>query len=87
MTATLLGFKKLDFTSNDKSQIKGTQFFIAFSDDGVTGQRTDKLFLRDDFPLPDVKPGNVIEITYNRHGKAENIRVVNNSKQINISTQ
>ena len=86
MKINLLGIKKLDFTSNDQSKIKGTQLFVSFKDEGVDGQRTDKLFLKDGFTLPALKPGDVLDVTYNRHGKPESIRVLT-AKQINISSQ
>lgn len=86
MKMNLLGIKTLDFTSADKTQIKGVQLFVSFEDEGVIGQRTDKLFLKDGFTLPALKPGDVLDVTYNRHGKPESIRVLT-AKQINISSQ
>ncbi len=86
MKVTLHGIKHLDFKTNENSTIKGTQLFISYEDEGIIGRRTDKLFLKDGFPIPSVEPGNVLEVTFNRHGKPENIRVIP-SKQINLSSQ
>ena len=83
MIMTLMGYKSLDFESNGE-RVKGTQAFVSYIEDGVIGQRTDKLFLRDGFPLPEIKPGDTLDVTYNRRGKPEGIRVVSN-KQINLS--
>lgn len=87
MKAHLLGTRLLDFTAGDNSPVKGIQLFIAYEEDGVVGQRADKLFLRDGFSLPDgLKPGCMLDIAFNNRGKPESIRVVP-QKQLNISTQ
>lgn len=82
MYVNLLGKKQIDFTTSDNSIVKGTQFFFAHEEEGVIGQRTDKLFLRDGFPLPEVKPGDTLDVTYNRHGKPESIRVVSDKQSV-----
>ena len=64
MQAILLGVRKFDFSTND-GQIKGTQLFIAFDEDDVTGKATDKIFVKSDIPLPKLeinKPFNVFLI-------------------------
>lgn len=82
MYINLLGIKQLDFKAEDNSPIKGTQLFYSHKEEGVVGERTDKMFLRDGFPLPEVTPGDTLDITYNRHGKPESIRVVSDKQSI-----
>lgn len=76
MKAKLLGMRKLDFSSSDGTQVQGIQAYIAFPEEGVEGVMTDKLFLRDGFAFPSCKPGDMLEITFNRKGKPEAITLV-----------
>lgn len=75
MLATLHGVRALDFLSSDGGAIKGTQLFISYPTEGVLGEQTDKLFLRDGFALPAVKPGDTLDIAFNRKGNAEAIKL------------
>ena len=75
MKVKLLGARELDFQSND-GPVKGIQLYISFLDDTVVGEMTDKLFVRDGFSLPACKPGDALEITFNRKGKPETITLV-----------
>lgn len=75
MNAKLLGIRKLDFSSSDGKQVQGIQAYLAFPEEGVEGVMTDKLFLRDGFVFPACKPGDMLEITYNRKGRPESIKV------------
>lgn len=83
MKATLLGTRNLNFSTNEQT-VKGTQLFISFPDDNVDGEMCDKLFIREDFLLPSLKPGDVVEISFNRRGKPESINVIS-PKKININ--
>lgn len=85
MLMYLLGFKALDFESNGE-QVKGTQAFVAFQEDGVTGQRTDKLFFRYGFELPELSPGMTLEVDFNHRGKPEKVTVVQNQR-LNLGKQ
>lgn len=76
MKAKLLGVRELDFKSNDGSAIKGTQWYISFPEEGVVGEMTDKLFLRDGFAIPACKPGDMLEISFNRKGKPESVTLI-----------
>jgi len=72
MKAKLLGTRQLDFTSKDGNQIKGTNLFLAFPEDGVTGHATDKIFIRSDISLPaGMKVGGEIQVFFNRKGRVE----------------
>ena len=73
MLMYLLGIKFLNFESNGE-QVKGTQAFVSYTEDGVMGQRTDKLFFRDGFELPDdLKPGMTLEVAFNHRAKPYNV--------------
>lgn len=82
----LLGNKDLDFVSNGE-RVKGTQLFVSYPEDGVTGQRTDKLFFKDGFELPNLQPGMTLDIVFNHRGKPERVTVASNSQRINLSKQ
>lgn len=78
MKAYLLGFRDLNFKANDNSDVVGRQLFISHDEDGVTGKRTDKLFVRNDssIVLPAMKPGDTLEINFSMRGRVEGISVV-----------
>lgn len=86
MKVTLLGYKVLDFKSSDNTDVKGTQAFVSYEEEGVIGCRTDKFFFKDGISIPAIAPGDTLDITFNRHGKPESIHVVSN-KQINLSVK
>ena len=79
MKVKLQGIRDLDFKSADGAPIKGVQFFVSFPENGVLGEMVDKLFLHDDFAIPDCKPGDILDISFNRKGKPESIKLI--SKQ------
>lgn len=86
MFMILLGLKLLDFESNG-NRVQGTQAFVAHEEDGVIGQRTDKLFFKDGFELPDLKPGMTLEVAFNRRGKPEKVTVASAPQRLNLSKQ
>lgn len=68
MDMTLLGFRKLDFTTED-GPVKGVQLFTSNEEEGVTGLMTDKLFIRDGMELPALTVGMTLDVEFNRRGK------------------
>ena len=76
MKMRLLGARNLDFKANDNSQVRGVQLFVAYASEGVVGEISDKLFLKEGFALPSCKPGDMLEITFNRKGKPETITLI-----------
>ena len=76
MQAILLGVRKLDFSTND-GQIKGTQLFIAFDSEDVTGKETDKIFVKSDIPLPKLEINKPFNVFFNRKGKVDSITLAN----------
>lgn len=68
MDMKLLGFRKLNFTTED-STVKGTQLFTGNEEEGVTGLMTDKLFIRDGMELPALTVGMTLDVSFNRKGR------------------
>lgn len=76
MLVTLQGFRSLDFKTNNGEQVKGTQIFVSFDDETVTGKMTDKLFVRPEIKLPEnIKPNDVLSLQFNMKGKVQSIRL------------
>ena len=72
MQATLVGIKTMDFKPKDGDQIKGTQLFITFPEEGTKGLVAEKLFFRHDAevqPPEGIKPGDFLDVTYGRKNK------------------
>ncbi len=87
MLMNLLGVKALDFESEGE-RIKGLQAFVAYEEDGVVGQRTDKLFFKDGFELPDgLKPGMTLDVMFNRRGKPDKVTVAQTAQRLNLGKQ
>lgn len=72
MLVLVMGHRVLDFES-DGGRVKGTQLFVAYAEDGVVGQMTDKLFFKDGFDLPELTPGMTLDVTFNRRGRPEKV--------------
>lgn len=70
----LLGFRHLDFSTEDGSAVKGVQIFVAFEEDGVTGRMAEKFFIRDGLELPTLTPGMSMDIRFTRKGKVESVK-------------
>jgi len=70
MIAIIHGLRALDFTAEDGKKIKGTQLFVTFEEEGVTGHATDKLFAKAAIELPEkLQVGSEVEIFFDRKGK------------------
>ena len=70
MQVFLHGVQKVDFTNDKGERIQGTKLFISYRDEKVVGQRTDKLFLKAGYQLPQgLAPGAVLELSFdiNKH--------------------
>ena len=75
MQVTLQGFRSLDFKTDNGEQVKGTQLFVSFEDETVTGKMTDKLFVRPEVRLPEsLKSGDILNLQFNMKGKVQSIR-------------
>jgi len=79
MEMNLVGFRKLDFTTDDGT-VKGTQLFVSNEEEGVTGLMTDKLFIRDGMELPALTVGMMLDVGFNRKGKVVAVKVAGPAK-------
>lgn len=76
MRIRLLGTRFLNFKS-ENGEIKGTQLFISYRRDGVLGEITDKIFVKDGFALPsELAPGQTLDIFCDTKGHVEHIQIV-----------
>lgn len=74
MKVVLIGVRSLDFQADTGEQVKGTQFFIAHPETGVTGQMTDKIFVKPEIPIPKgIEVGKPFQVFFNKRGKVESI--------------
>jgi len=75
------GIRELDFKTDDGDEVKGTQIFYSYPSDGVTGEKTDKLFVRKgSFQLPpELAPGKHLDIFCDTKGHVEYIQAVSTS--------
>lgn len=76
MRVRVHGIRVLDFTSNGE-QVQGTQIFYSHPCEGVTGEKTDKMFLRKGFTLPpELAPGKVLDVFCDTKGHVEHVQIV-----------
>lgn len=74
MHMKLLGFRRLDFVTDDGSAVKGTQLFTSHQEDGVTGETIAKLFIREGVELPPLSPGMVLDVAFTNKGRVEAVK-------------
>ncbi|MDT8715762.1 hypothetical protein IAI10_03740 [Clostridium sp. 19966] len=78
MKSQIIGVQPIQFTNNNGEEIKGTNIYIAFKDENVTGLRAEKIFLKNGIELPkDTKINDTVEIAFNFKGKIESISKAN----------
>ena len=79
MQVTLHGHRALDFKSDSGERVNGTQLFVSYDDESVTGKMTDKIFVRPEIQLPsNMKPNDVLNLQFNNKGKVIAIQQENN---------
>lgn len=71
MKAKALGTSQVNFVDNNGRAVTGTSIYIAFSDEKVTGLKADKVFVRSDIELPDIKPNDTLELLFDMRGRVE----------------
>lgn len=77
MQAITHGIQVVDFTNDQGERIEGTRLYIGYRDDKVTGQRTDKLFLKKGFPVPkELVPGAVIDLSFDINKHLDKLQVI-----------
>lgn len=75
MKATILGKRKVDFSTDDGRNIVGTTVWLGFDDDSdVEGLYSEKTFLSNSVAsYKDLAVGADVDVTYNRKGKVISI--------------
>lgn len=73
--ACLIGYTRLDFQSGSGQQIKGYTLYISYPQDNVIGERTDKVFVREEIAIPKVKIGDTLNLSFDVRGKLESINL------------
>lgn len=79
MLARILGIRRdIDFTSKkDGNQIQGTNIYVAYPEDGVEGEFTQKFFLSKT-RFPDVSwlnVGNKVDLTFDYKGRIDSVTI------------
>lgn len=77
MQAVAHGIQKIDFVNDQGERIEGTRLFVGYRDEKVLGQRTEKLFVKQGFPLPkELVPGAVLELSFDINKRLDKLVVV-----------
>lgn len=77
MFVKLLGINTVDFVATNGEQIKGTNLFVSYPDENVTGERTDKFFVRPEIAIPGkIKIGEQISLSFNHRGRVEAVELI-----------
>lgn len=85
MNMILLGYKPLDFVNDRQEQVKGTNLFLAFEEEGVSGQIVEKLFIKENLVLPELTPGMTLDVAFNRKGKPIQVTAAPTSQRLTLS--
>jgi len=77
MKAKLVGIKKVDYVNKTGKAVKGTSLHILHDGD-VDGQIAESVYISDAYAvnmpaIPNLKPGLMIGIEYNRFGGVDNV--------------
>ena len=72
----LLGIQILNFKNNLGELISGTNIWVAYADENVKGLKAQRIFLKEGFEMPDIKPNDNLRIYFDMRGKAVNIEKI-----------
>jgi hypothetical protein len=78
---TVVGYRKVSFKTKDGEDVNGTSVYYTFPSEatGMVGEAADKMFINSKVSFPAaLKPGDEVEISYNRYGKPNEIRIAKN---------
>ncbi|MBE6814370.1 MAG: hypothetical protein E7522_02855 [Ruminococcaceae bacterium] len=76
MQFKLLGIQPINFTNKNGEVISGTNIYVAYADENVTGLKSDKFFLKEEINLPDCKPNDNLQLAFDMRGRVINIEKV-----------
>jgi hypothetical protein len=69
MIVTVIGFSRVDFEDEQKRKIQGTTLYYSCADPRVEGLKAEKVFISNDYELPNLKPNSQLDIQFNQRGK------------------
>ena len=72
----LIGIQALNFKNNLGEQVRGTNIWVAYADENVTGLKAQKFFLKDGFELPDCKPNDNLRLIFDMRGRVVSVEKV-----------
>lgn len=85
MFAKVIGTRKIDFDTKDGKHIRGVSAYITYPTHGVDGVMAEKIFVSaDKCDVNGVIVGATLDVAYNRWGKVENVKVVDNGDDVDI---
>lgn len=78
MIVQFMGKRPVDFTNTTGETITGTTLYVAYSDPRVTGLATDRLFVKSEIAVPNVKVGDQLIIDFDLKGKVLSLTLAKN---------
>ena len=76
MLFRLLGVSPISFTDSTGRLISGTSLYLGSVDPRVTGLKCDKVWVSGEIVLPDCKPNDNLDISFNMKGRVEKVEKV-----------
>lgn len=74
MLMSVIGVRKLNFTTQDGKNIKGRSVFVGYEADGVDGLMTEKIFLSDvHFGDVDIITGTDYDFAFDHRGRVGSV--------------
>lgn len=74
---TLVGYRYVDFTTQDNKSFKGLKLFFTYENENIQGVGVDTVnYFKSDWQSLDLDVGSEYQVFYNRYGKVGEIRKV-----------
>lgn len=65
------------FLNDAGERIQGARLYIGYQDEHVTGQKTDRLFLKKGFAIPkELVPNAVVELSFDINKRLDRLQVI-----------
>lgn len=76
MLVDIFGVQLVDFSNQNGEVIKGTNLFVGYPYTHVVGVKTDKFFIKQSIDCSKIKPGDSVDLSFNRYGKVDSLNIV-----------
>lgn len=76
MVGKIIGYSPVSFSTSDGKLVEGTTLSVGFSDEHTNGLRAERLFIKKEIEIPQVKLGEEVNIYFNQRGKVDAITKV-----------